>query len=276
MKEIELKELREIELHILDFVSNFCEDVGLTYFLCGGTLLGAVRHKGFIPWDDDIDIMMPRPDYERFLTEFPEHEYLKVMCHRRDKHYPFAFATVGDSRTWKYEKNLRKKYTKELCVNVDVFPIDGLPDCPKEIKRFYSAISLKGKILQSATYKLGKGKTLLSTMMKNISILLFRATEIVGINSSQKILLKWNLLASTFDFNSAHIVGITAISHYGIKEANNKAIYSDKIKVEFEGKLYNAPVGYDTYLSQLYGKYYMDIPSKDKQFSHHISKCYWK
>lgn len=198
------------------------------------------------------------------------------MCHRRDKHYPFAFATVGDSRTWKYEKNLRKKYTKELCVNVDVFPIDGLPDCPKEIKRFYSAISLKGKILQSATYKLGKGKTLLSTMMKNISILLFRATEIVGINSSQKILLKWNLLASTFDFNSAHIVGITAISHYGIKEANNKAIYSDKIKVEFEGKLYNAPVGYDTYLSQLYGKYYMDIPSKDKQFSHHISKCYWK
>lgn len=66
------------------------------------------------------------------------------MCHRRDKHYPFAFATVGDSRTWKYEKTLEKVY-KRAMRKCRCFPIDGLPDCPKEIKRFYSAISLKGK-----------------------------------------------------------------------------------------------------------------------------------
>lgn len=155
MKLITKQELRDVQINILDAIDSFCIGKNITYWLCGGTLLGAVRHKGYIPWDDDIDIMMPRTDYERFIVEFKGFDYLKVISHNTDESYPFAFATVNDTRTWKKETRLRKKYAKNICVNVDVFPIDSLPDDQKEIKRIFKRVKWYGDCLQMATYQLG-------------------------------------------------------------------------------------------------------------------------
>lgn len=276
MKEIEIEDLKKIELHILDAISDFCERKGLTYFLCGGTLLGAARHKGFIPWDDDIDVMMPRPDYDRFLNEFSGYENLRIVSPETDECYPFAFATVGDVRTWKCEERLRSKYTTCLSVNVDVFPIDGLPDKEEDIKKLYEEIKLDGKVLQSATYKFGRGQSVMSTIMKNIGIAVFRISEILGINSLRNVLGKWDSRCKSFSYATSNKVGITAISHYGTKEVNNKDVFSATVNVEFEGKAYKAPIGYDKYLSQLYSKKYMELPPKEKQVTHHTSKCYWR
>lgn len=122
-KEITMEELRAIQLDILDKIHAFCTEHGIRYSLGGGTLLGAVRHKGYIPWDDDIDIMLPRPDYERFLKEFDgKYAELNLQHYGNDNTCCIPFAKVYDNRTVLIEK------LQKSGIYIDVFPIDGLPE----------------------------------------------------------------------------------------------------------------------------------------------------
>lgn len=276
MKDICIQELRQLEQDILDFIVDVCQKNAITYFLCGGTLLGAYRHKGFIPWDDDIDVMMPRPDYERFLELFPRHEYLELRNCRNDKEYPLAFSTVNDARTVKVEKKLRKKLRNKLSVNIDVFPIDGLPDDVNECKNYYRQIATTQKLLECSTKAFGKAPTLKATIMKNAGIAVYRMLEFLGLRNISHYVSRMEKVAMKYNYEQAHYVGITAISHYGTKERNLKNQYEPSLKVTFEGKQYNSPKCYDTYLSQLYGKSYMKLPPSAQQHTHHTSNCYWK
>lgn len=122
-KEIMLEELREIQLQMMDKIHEFCESHNIRYSLGGGTLLGAVRHKGYIPWDDDIDIMLPRPDYDRFIREFEgAYKDLNIQHLGNDDTCCIPFAKVYDNRTVLIEKHQRSG------VYIDVFPVDGLPE----------------------------------------------------------------------------------------------------------------------------------------------------
>lgn len=123
-KEIKVEELKQIQLDILKFVDKFCKENNLKYFLAYGTLLGAVRHKGYIPWDDDIDIIMFREDYEKFVTTFKDVNY-KVFATEVNSKYPYPFAKVGDTRTYYMEEI---KDVIDTGVNIDVFPLDYLPE----------------------------------------------------------------------------------------------------------------------------------------------------
>lgn len=140
MKEIYFQEQKLIALEILKFVHRFCRDNNLRMFLSYGTLLGAIRHKGFIPWDDDVDIMMPRKDYEILLKSFPEHPRYKLQCIKNDPKYTKAFATINDIRTFKEEYTIRNKFNKNLCINIDIFPFDTFPDDNQELRKFKNQI----------------------------------------------------------------------------------------------------------------------------------------
>ena len=112
LQELSLSEIKERSLLVLKFIDKVCKDRGITYYLAAGTLLGAVRHKGFIPWDDDIDIMMPRSDYERLIREFPVNDDFEFMTLHNCQHFPFAFGKIIDLKTLKKEP-LRKKYQNQ-------------------------------------------------------------------------------------------------------------------------------------------------------------------
>ena len=121
----DIKELRDIQMGILDDVHKFCEEQGLRYSLSSGTLIGAVRHKGYIPWDDDIDIYMQRVDYERFLKTYQDQQgHYKLLApsqKERDEAYYYTFAKVVDLRTKMIEQETEGY---EIGVYVDVFPVD--------------------------------------------------------------------------------------------------------------------------------------------------------
>ena len=126
---IEITEMKELMLDIMSSIDKYCRENGLRYSLAYGTLIGAIRHQGYIPWDDDIDIWMPRPDYMRFMQEY-KHEYYKAYCAELTPGWDRFIAKVCDERTVIDEGH------GEVCgVYVDIFPIDGWPEGEKGIKK---------------------------------------------------------------------------------------------------------------------------------------------
>ena len=140
MKQIELPEMKAIEIAILDCFDSFCRENGLSYSLAGGTLLGAVRHKGFIPWDDDIDVLMSRENYEKLQSlaaSFPN-PYQVNSIHtetNRRKPYLYTYTKIVDTRTLLVEKPDELDY--ETGIYIDVFPLDGQPTDSDEIEARY-------------------------------------------------------------------------------------------------------------------------------------------
>ena len=137
INEISKAECKEIMLSILDEIDLFCKENNLTYFLIGGSLLGAIRHKGFIPWDDDIDIGLPRKDYEKLIKKFSSFSgYIIVEDYRSRDHYIWANAKAIDKRTILTEVKDKKVVSG---VFVDIFPFDGIPgnheDAVKQVKK---------------------------------------------------------------------------------------------------------------------------------------------
>ncbi len=274
MKEMTSKELKSCALGILLFIDNICKENDITYYLCGGTLLGAFRHKGFIPWDDDIDIMLPRADYDLFLRIFPFNERYRIMRPLEDKGYPYPYAKVADTRTQKKEYGLRSKYHL-YGVDVDVFPIDSLPNSEEECLDYFKEIEKLDINLNCLKLKYTKGKTFFSTMKKFLGITISRVSEMLGLISIKKLLMQFDVLTRKYNSMKSDYCGITSISHYGIKERNKKKDYAPTISVEFEGHIFPSPSNYNVYLSQLYGKTYMQMPPTSLRVNHGI-KAYWR
>ena len=137
MKKLTDKEVKQIELDILEYVHNFCEENGLKYIMNYGTLIGAVRHKGFIPWDDDIDISMPRADYEKLIASFPKNGRYKILDHRTSKDYFNNFVKVIDTNTKIVDNRNDKTYESGLFI--DIFPMDRFDDM-KAVDKTYNLV----------------------------------------------------------------------------------------------------------------------------------------
>ncbi len=264
-KQIDLKEMQQVELSILKYVHDICEENQLNYYLCGGTLLGAIRHKGFIPWDDDIDIFMFREDYVKLLEilRINEHDLFEAISFYDNDDYYFSFAKVIHKRTTLIEVDHPK--IDRLGVYIDIFPIDGLPKQENKSKRHFKKI-LFLRWLQYLSISKKPSLDLKGTIKYPIWLLV----KAIGTSKILKLIDKVAIKYSAIDSNSV----ACSVAGYGIKEIMPKDVFDEKIKVKFEDYEFYAPAGYDVYLSNLYGDY-MKLPPKEKRVTHHNNICFW-
>ena len=282
MKVLSTEELRKAELDILKCIAEFCDQKGLRYNLCGGTLLGAVRHHGFIPWDDDIDIQMPRPDYIRFVSEFNGfNDNYVVKSIENDRNYWQTYAKIMDKRIYLKDDMLRIPESDQR-VLVDCFPVDGLPVNRERQKKLFREQEFLHILYAGSSYNykkskryidsadsLGEIKEFFRTCFKYLAITLFRCFP------RNKIIKLINKNASKISFETSDEVASIVDCHWGCeKERMPRKEYEKRQKFQFEGEQFWGTSAYDLYLTNLYGDY-MTPPPKDKQVSHHGFTAYW-
>ena len=273
MKEMTIDEIKKCSLNILNYFDKICRDNNIRYFLCGGTLLGAVRHNGFIPWDDDIDVMMPRTDYERLYEVWPQDSPIRLLNHRNTHCFPYAYGKAIDNRTLKVEP-IRKK-CQHIGIDIDIFPIDSIPDNDEETKAFFDGIARYQRRISLQIVPFFKLSSIIG-IARNIRVFLFRILEAFGLTSIDKIVSRFSQFAQKYNTERTTYCGITTISHYGIREKNLRTGYDEVVDVSFEGGVYPAPVGLTDYLRRLYGDDYLSLPPVEMRRTHHGYKAYWK
>ena len=267
MKELSLQELKEIELETLKMFRDFCNENGISYFLSNGTLLGAVKYKGFIPWDDDIDVFVPRDDYDRMLTLFKDNDRYKLFAFEKNEKYPYPFAKLCDMRTYK-EQTIYKNRDVKLGVEMDIFPLDAW-------NNDYEQAKLEGKKINNYI-KLLKLTKLEEPLTKNplkhvVWAAIIAFLKLLGSKYFVKQIMR---ITSNRPNSEYRYLGCKSWCLYGEREIVPANVFEDSVEVEFEGEIFNAPVGFDTYLRMLYGDYENDPPI-DKQKTHHAFVAYW-
>lgn len=270
MKELTGQELKKICLNILKYIDEICRKNKISYFIGFGTLIGAIRHKGFIPWDDDIDVCMFREDYKKFIKIMEKQNKYQLICPETDDCYYWTFARVSDKSTKLVLKGLPE--VNNLGVFVDVFPIDNAPPSSEvnEWLEYYIKIDKKVKrtVPHSRKYKNQNIKTILSRV-KNYPFRLIYC---------EKNFKKYReeLIAHITKYNNSESKKcIISSTPYNIKAIFNKKDFLSTIEMEFEGIKVLAPIGYDNILKQLYGDY-MKLPPIEKRKTHHNFNAYWK
>lgn len=262
MRNLTLKEVQQRELMLLKEVHSFCEKNGITYFLCGGTLLGAVRHKGFIPWDDDVDIFMPRPDYEKFIRisqEYINENPNRIVYIPGEKKYLYPFIKVIDTSVRSVQE-LRNSLQTGLWI--DIFPIDGMSDNQKDVERLYKRINFITKFFSSSRIKrpIIYGASFF-TKLAGIPVNLLSRFLYVTCNFPPKRIDK---LAKKIPFETAKKVGC-AVWGYGIKEVFEKKCLFPPQLLQFEDAFFYAPADYEPYLINLYNDYMQLPPEEDRR-----------
>ncbi len=270
-KLLKLEQIKQIQLNILLEVAAFCDKNGIQYFLTAGTLIGALRHKGFIPWDDDIDLVMLRPDYERFIALFnnrPQVNHIQVVS-PQNKHYPYAYAKVMDTQTVFIEdSSMIKKFP--LGVNIDIFPLDFLTDDWKNACRWVKYVYRYNTLLAIKHISLDKPRSWYKRG------LIWLAQSFLKIIPTTWLIKRINTLAQNYITQpQSKYIGQIVLQAKGEQEIVERSWFASCVPVSFEGYTFAAPVGYDQYLKRLFGNY-MQLPPKEQQISHHYFKAYYK
>lgn len=272
MKELSLQEIKSIEFSLLEEIDKICRKEKIRYSLIGGTLLGAVRHKGFIPWDDDVDIMMPRKDYNRFIEYCKKNSCVNfnLLCNELEESYGYLFAKACSKNTMIKEENISSNGI-ELGVYVDIFPADGLGNSYKDArKKLESSRFLREVLIAKNWRKFFKSKTH-AWYYEPIRFFFFAISRLF---SRKKIVSEIQKKYMNIDFDSVKYVGVISGS-YRSKEIVETQLYSRYTELQFEGKNFMALEQYDEYLKHIYGNY-MELPSEEKRKSHHMFVAYYK
>ena len=263
MKKLSIKEIQSLELDIIRAFDCFAKEQHLRWYLAGGTLIGAVRHQGFIPWDDDIDIMMPREDYEKMLKTFRHERYRLSEC-RKSSEAAIPFAQIYDSQTFLKWKKVKDP---DLGVFIDIFPIDGYPENEFAAKIHTRHLWLLRFMNNVARKKLCRGEKYM--LLKRILMLLFR-------KSPNSYSIRINRLGMKYSFRESRFVGVTCTTDHLFRERNLKAAVfpePDPCYLPFEDLMLPCPAGYDVYLTHLFGDY-MELPPENKRVTAHSFTAY--
>lgn len=264
---LSLNELQDVLYDILKVFAKFCDENGLRYYLFGGTLLGAVRHNDFIPWDDDVDVSMPRPDYDKFivLTKDSPWEYYEV------KQYTQPFIKMVDTRTVMEERLVRESLNSQS-VFIDIFPIDGLPSSKKkQIQHFKRIVKLKQHLIYNVVDP-------------------FKSLSNNSTNSSKKIIKyaiytifswgnhKWfrdalNNEAKRYPYEKSEYVSVS-IWGWAEKDISKKNVLENRVAIKFRDSMFWCQGDYIESLKKKYGDY-LKLPPEDERPPFH-GICYWK
>ncbi len=264
-----MNDLQKCQLDILKEFVRVCDKNNLQYYLVGGTCLGAIRHEGFIPWDDDIDVGMPRSDYDKFIklqSEFSSKYF--IQTYHSDKRFIYNYAKVRNSETTFVENYFACQQINHG-VWIDVFPIDGISYKDKPAKKF------KGKILHTwvdiylmyphSLFRKLSWRTLYKDIPLNLLALLT-----FPFNLCQYLNKLVDRRLKKIPFDKALLVANFCGTNPK-KEAMPREIFMEGTKKKFEDIMVTVPKKYDKYLTLLFGEY-MKLPPLDKQSGHHHHK----
>ncbi|MBR4456797.1 MAG: LicD family protein [Solobacterium sp.] len=266
-----LREVQNAELEILVKFDQFCTENNLHYVLYYGTLLGAARHQGFIPWDDDIDVAMPRPDYDRFLKLYYEDgksigDNLYVLSGERDDDFAFAYAKVArldseilpESRLYEHEGE---------GIWIDVFPIDGFPADEAERTAYLEKLGeYRRNIGRSITIPgTVRGKEPVWKAAARIPAVLY--ARMMGYRKYRDELMK---LARSYPYETSEYVGLATWNDNSPALVMKKSEFEKYIRMPFEGHQFPAFEDYNDFCTRRYGANYMELPPESVRQSHYI------
>lgn len=264
MNEDTLRKLQLLQFDILCQVDSVCRKNNLEYVLVGGTLLGAKRHNGFIPWDDDLDIAMPREDYEKFKEvakkEFDDSLYLKHFG--VDDNYYLPYGKVCKKGTT-YISEMDSDYVGNVEIFIDVFPLDN---AKKQMSLGQKIQSILVKGLKAVIIR--KKKLKVKTTSVQVKVL-----QVVFAPFSAKQLMKFQDKIMTMNKKTESEYYVNNGSNYSyVKQTMPKNIFHPLTEINFEGKMFYAPRDTEYWLERIYGKNYMQLPPVEKRVTHNIVK----
>lgn len=274
MQLISMQEVQQGSLVILKKIDEICKQLKLKYCLAYGTLIGAIRHKGFIPWDDDVDIMMPRKDYDILIQYFINHkEELKpfeVINPQVNNRCPYTISRISDSR---YKLDVDNEDDYGIGLFVDVYPLDGVGNTVDEYKKLKNESSRYASMCFISTRQKVKRENTKSSLKMLIKYPAFIVAKILGKNFFMNHLYK---MAANCDYDNSKYIGcIIWASDDGLRGIFPKEWFDEMIDVEFEGDTFKAPKEYDKVLSHGYGDY-MKLPPEKDRIAHHYYDAYRK
>lgn len=270
------KEIQQVCLDILKDVHEFCVKNNIKYSLSGGTLLGAIRHNGFIPWDDDIDIQMPRPDYDRFIHTYVSQKGYKVYSRElpefEKKKMTYAYSRVCDMKKTFVDTGINPWILEDTGVWIDVFPCDGISSDLLEAQKHLKHIHWLVRFARWPAYKDSSWKKIKNgrDFMDKIKYVI---KKIISVFVPASTFDKMITLKKTYDYTKSDYFFATTLKGFGEWQPK-KNMESFELH-QFEDTEFYIMSGYDANLTSLYGDY-MTIPQKNKRVVHSFNRYYWK
>jgi LPS biosynthesis protein len=267
MSDNELRQVQLKELEILKAFMTVCDRNNLKYYMVGGTLIGARRHKGFIPWDDDMDLAMPRDDYEKFLNEC----YLELPDNIRVSHYKYEDVYFYPMKLVNTDVKIMEKRLEAsgetTFLSIDIFPIDAFPD--NNMSRVIYQLKLMYHRARIGFCNIDRLRTYVKRGF--VERMIIKTAQILKLNKYFKLekeLDSFDIFLKKYSKKGGRLVG-DITGRYGTREFVPRSYFGESEKLEFEGIMVSAPAKSHKYLKHLYGDY-MQLPPEDERHGDHI------